>query len=161
MSELYELRHDTFSIFSTRDLFHRHSRFTGQQGKGGDHLLFPSTSSTRSRTFKHLFSTLHLRWLSSMFNHNACIYQTATRWDLPFYWTSISLIDDAIFVCLLDSLILGFCYSNLTRKSGISELKLTITLVLQANRISKYAGNYTFTLHVSSFNCNKESKEES
>ena len=119
-----------------------------------------TTTFTRSWTFKHLFSTLHLRWLSSMFNDNACIYQTATRWDLPFYWTTISLIDDAMSVCLLDGLILGFCYSNLTRKSGRSELKLTITLALQANRISKYASNYTFTLHVSSFNSNKESKKE-
>ena len=65
-----------------------------------------------------------------------------------------------MFVCLLDGLILGFCYSNLTRKSGRFELKLTISLVLQANRISKYASNYTFTLHVSSFNSNKESKKE-
>ena len=160
MSEFYELRHYTFSIFSTRNLFHRHSQFTGQQGKGGDCLLFPSTTSNRSRTFKHLFLTLHLRWLSSMFNHNACIYQTATRWDLPFYWTTISLIDDAMFVWLLDGLILGFCCSNLTRKSGRFELKLTISLALQANRISKYVSNYTFTLHVSSFNSNKESKKE-
>ena len=65
-----------------------------------------------------------------------------------------------MFVCLLDGLILGFCYSNLTQKTDRFELKLTITLVLQANRISKYASNYTLTLDVSSFNCNKESKKK-
>ena len=65
-----------------------------------------------------------------------------------------------MFDCLLDGLILGFCYSNLTRKSGRFELKLTIALVLQANRTSKYASNYPFTLHVSSFNCNKVSKKK-
>ena len=83
---------------------------TGQQRKGGDHLLFYSTTSTRSGTFRHLFATLHARWLSHIFNRNACIYQTATRWDLPPYRITIWLIDDVIliFVCLYVELILGF-----------------------------------------------------
>ena len=63
----------------------RHWWFTGQQGKGGDHLLFHSTTSTRSRTLRHLFATLHVKWLSRIFNRNACVYQAATRWDLPLY----------------------------------------------------------------------------
>ena len=46
--------------------------------------------------------------------------------DLPFEW----LIDDAIFVCLLDELIIGFCYSDLTLETGGFEIALTITLVL-------------------------------
>ena len=69
-----------------------------QQGKGGDHFLFHSTTSTRSRTSTHLFATLHVRWLSHNFNRNACIYQTATRWD----FTSLSnyhLIDWWCEVC--------------------------------------------------------------
>ena len=49
------------------------------------------------------------------------IYQTATRWKLPFDW----LIDDAMFVCLLEELILGFCYSNLTLETGGFELAST------------------------------------
>ena len=40
-------------------------------------ILFHSTTSTRSRTFRHLFATLHMGWLSHIFNRNACIYQTA------------------------------------------------------------------------------------
>ena len=48
-------------FFSVRVFFHGHSRLTGQQGKGGDHLLFHSTTTTRSRTFRHLFATLHVR----------------------------------------------------------------------------------------------------
>ena len=61
------------------------------------------------------FATLHVRWLSHIFNRIACIYQTATRWDLPPCRITIWLIDDVKFVlvCLLDDLILGFCYSNL------------------------------------------------
>ena len=49
------------------DYFFFLSRFSftdtdgGQQLEGGDHLLFHSTLSTRSRTFRHLFATLHVR----------------------------------------------------------------------------------------------------
>ena len=83
-----------FFSLSIRVFFHRHWRLTGQQGKGGDHLLFHSTTSTRSRTFRHLFVTLHVRWLSHIFNRTACIYQAATRWDLPPYRITIWLTDD-------------------------------------------------------------------
>ena len=43
----------------------------------------------------------------TIFNRNACNYQTATRWDLPLYRITIWLIDDMmlIFVCLLVDLI--------------------------------------------------------
>ena len=47
--------------------------------------------------------------------------------------SNYQLIDDAMFVCLLDDLILDFCYSNLTWETGGFELASTITLVLQAN----------------------------
>ena len=96
-------------FFFYQGFFHGHWQLTGQRGKGGDHLLFYSTTSTRSRTFRHLFATFHVRWLSHIFNRNACIYQTATRWDLPPYRITIWLIDDVIliFVCLLVDLILG------------------------------------------------------
>ena len=93
-------------------------------------LLFYSTPSTRSRTFRHLFVTLDVKWLSRIFCRNACIYQTATRWYLPPYWITIWLIDWLIdwwcnvclLVCLLDDLILDFCYSNLTQETGGLEL---------------------------------------
>ena len=89
-------------------------------------------TSTRSQIFRHLFATLHVRWLSHIFNRTACIYQTATRWDLPHYRIAISLIDHVMlfFVCLLDNLMLGFCYSNLTWETGGLEPASTITLVL-------------------------------
>ena len=124
-------------FFSIRVFFHRHWRFTGQQGKGRVHLLFHSTTSTLLWTLRHLFATLHVRWLSHIFNRNACIYQTATQWDLPPYRITIWLIDDAMFVCLLDELILGFCYSDLTWETGGFEFTSTITLVLQTNRLTK------------------------
>ena len=134
-------------FISIRAFFHGHWRLTGRQGKGKDHLLFHSTisirsqrfrhlfvlfhstTSTRSQTFRHLFATLHLRWLSHIFNSNACFYQTVTRLVLPPYRITISLIDDVILfsVCLLEDLILRFCYID------------SITLALQANRLTNRA----------------------
>ena len=103
--------HSKYIFFSIRVFFHWHWQPTGQQGKGGDHLLFHSTTSTRSRTFRHLFATLHVRWLSHIFNRNACIYQTATQWDLPPYRIIIWLIDwwcDIDFYLLACWIDLGF-----------------------------------------------------
>ena len=151
--------HCIFFFFSIRIFFHGHWRLTGQQGKGGDHLLFHSTTSTRSRTFRHLFATLHVRWLSHIFNRNACIYQTATRWDLPPYRITIWLIDDVmlIFFCLLVDLIQGFCYSYLTLETGGLEHLLKLTLRELIHREISYCeisfcvywffGNFTVCLH--------------
>ena len=89
-----------YFFFLYQGFLHRHWRFTEQQGKGGDHLLFHSTTSTRSRTLRHLFATLHVRWLSHIFNHNACVYQTATQWDLPPYRITIWVIEWWCNICL-------------------------------------------------------------
>ena len=86
--------------FFYQGFLHRHWRFTGQQGKGGDRLLFHSTTSTCSWTLRHLFATLHVRWQLRIFNRNACDYQTATRWDLPLYRITIRVIDWWYNVCL-------------------------------------------------------------
>ena len=147
----------TFSIFFFYQGFlHRHWRFTGQQGKGGDHLLFHSTTSTRSRTLRHLFATLHVRWLSRIFNRNACVYQTATRWDLPPYRITIWVTDWWCNVCLFTWWIdTRFCYSNLTLEAGGFELASTIMLVLQVNRLTKCA-SHLFKLSSTSEKCSLE-----
>ena len=131
------------SFFIYQDFLHRDWRFTGQQGKEGDHLLFQSTTSTCSWTLRHLFAILHVRWLSRIFNLLLLdeIYHLI---ELPFQW----LIDDAMFVCLLDELILGFCYSDLTLETGGFELASTITLALQGNRLTKFASLQTTWLWV-------------
>ena len=132
-------------FFSIKVFFRGHWQLTGQQRKKGDHLLFHSTTSTRSQTFRHLFVTLHARWLLHIFNENACIYQTATLWDLaPPYLIITSLNDDVIliFVCLLVDLILGFLiYNYFTWETGVLELASTIILVIQANRLTKCASH--------------------
>ena len=53
------------------------------------------------------------------------------------------LIDDAIFVCLLDDLILDFLLQRL-QETGEFELASTITLKLQANRLTKCASHPFF-----------------
>ena len=67
------------------------------------------------------FAILHVRWLSHIFNRNACIYQTATRWDLPPDRITIWLIDDVmlIFVCLLFDLILGFVTAIISHEKPV------------------------------------------
>ena len=67
-------------------------------GEGVNHFLFHSTTSTRSQTLIHLFETFNVRWLSHSFNCITCIYQTATRWDLPLYRITIWLIDDVMLI---------------------------------------------------------------
>ena len=91
-------------FFSIRVFFHRYWRFTGQPRKGGDHLLFHFTTSTGSRTLRHFFATLHLRWLSRIFNRNSCVCQAATWWDLPSNRITIWLIDLWCKFCLFTSL---------------------------------------------------------
>ena len=57
--------------------------------------------------------------------------------ELLFDW----LTDDAMFVCWLDELILGFCYSDLALETSGFELASIITLVLQANQLTKCASH--------------------
>ena len=83
----------SFFFFFDQGFLSRTLTTTGQQGRGGDHLLF------RSRTLTDLFATLHVRWLLHIFNRTTCIYQTATQWDLPPYWIIIWLCDIKFF-CL-------------------------------------------------------------
>ena len=131
-----------YIFFSLRVFFHRHWQLTGSGSEGN---IFYSTLPLPP-THGHLdsyFAPLHMRWLSHISNRTACIYQTATRWDLPPYWITIWLIHDVmlIFVCLLVDLIQGFFYSCLTLETGGLELASTIILVLQANRLTKCASH--------------------
>ena len=82
----------------------------------------------------------HVRWQSRILNSivvftRLFIDKIHDLIKLPFQW----LIYDAMLACLLDELVLGFCYSYLTLETGGFELPSTITLVLQANRLTKCA----------------------
>ena len=122
---------------SIRVFFHGHWRLTGQLGKGGYHLFITLYLFTPCHEHSDTcFPTLHVTWLSLIFNRTTCIYQAANRWYLPAYRIFIWLIDDVMlfFVCLLVDLIHDFCYRYLTLKIGGPELASTIILVVQAMR---------------------------
>ena len=96
-------------FFFYQGVLHRHWRFTGQQGKGGDHLLFLSTTSTRSWTLRHLFAIwrkddYHVFLIATLVFSRLLLDEIYHLIELLFDW----LIDDAMFVCLLEELILRF-----------------------------------------------------
>ena len=68
-------------FFLSRFSFTQTDDSQGSRGRGT--ILFHSTTSTHSRTSRYSFATMHVRWLSRIFNRTTCVYQTATRWDLP------------------------------------------------------------------------------
>ena len=69
--------------------------------------FFLATTYTCLQTLTHLFAVMHLRYLSHIFSHNACNYQTVIRWDLStsgnrhlnfeLFW---SLISYMLLICL-------------------------------------------------------------
>ena len=68
---------------------------TEQQGKGGDHLLFHSTTSTHLRTFRYLFTTLlFTRLLLDKIYHLV---------GLPFDWLIDDDADFCLFTCWFNS----------------------------------------------------------
>ena len=75
---------------------------------------------------KNLLATLHVSWLLHIFNCTTCIYQIATRWDLPLYWITIWLIYDILlnFVRFLDDLFLVFLLQQLTWKTDGFDKKM-------------------------------------
>ena len=133
-------------VFSIRVLFHGHWQLTGQQGKGGDHPLFRSTTYTHSRTLRHLFATLYVRWLSHIFNRTTCIYQAATRWDLSPYRITIWLIDNVtLSFCLFTwwfdySFLVTVMWDGKPVDSHLRRLA-SVTVVLQVNRLTKCASH--------------------
>ena len=71
---------------------------TAERGRRSS--FFFCYTSSHSWTFRHLFTTLHVRWLIRIFNCTACNCHTATQWDLPPSWANVWLIDDGMLVSL-------------------------------------------------------------
>ena len=140
------LEKKAIKMYSTHNFFFFYQDFLSQTlithrtaGEGRGPSFSPLYHFHPLTKFRQLFATLHVRWLSHIFNRTVCIYQAATRWDLPPYRITIWLTDDvALSFCLFtwwfDSSF--FCYTNLRWETGGFELTSTITLVLQANRLT-------------------------
>ena len=128
-----------------------------QDSRGREGIIFfHSTTSTRSRTFRHLFATLHVRWLSHIFNRNACIYQTATWWDyhlieLLFDW--LMMWYWFLFICLLVELILGFvtaiCFEIWPATNRRRRVETVFFFLTNKTSVGKW--NYLCNIIISSF----------
>ena len=118
-------------FFFYQGFLHRHWRFTG--------LPLPPTHEHWDIYLQlSMWDDYHVFLIATLVFTWQLLYKIYHVIELPFEW----LNDDTImFVCLLDELILGFCYSDLTLETGGFELASTITLVLQANRLPKSASH--------------------
>ena len=130
-----------FSFFPIRIFFHRHWKFIGQQVKGRDHLLFQSTTSTCSQTLKTFICNLGCEMTHIFLITRLAFPRLLLDEIYHLIELTILSIDWWCNVCLLDNLILDFCYSNLKQESSGFELVSIITLVLQANQLTKCAGH--------------------
>ena len=88
-------------------LLQTHWQLTGQQGKWGDHLLFHSTTSTRSRIFRHLFCNFarevtHIFLIAPVLFTRLILDEitTLSHYYLIDRWCDI---DFCLFICWFDS----------------------------------------------------------
>ena len=127
-------------FFFYQGFLYRHWQLTGQHWKGGEHLLFHPTTSTRSRTLRQLFATLHVRWLSYIFNRDACVYQGATRSDIPHYQITIWVFDWWCNVCLFTwRTDIRFFLQQFDIETEWIWTRIDYHPVLQVNRLAKCA----------------------
>ena len=86
----------------------------------------------------------------TIFNRNACNYQTATRWDLPPYRFLIWLIDNVIlnFVYLPVELILVFVTAIWHETPVDWNSHRLSTLYLEANRLTRCASHPKHLRHL-------------
>ena len=102
-----DTRHKSNFFLSGFSFTHwRHWWLTWQQGKGGYHLLFRSTTSTRSQTFRHLFATLHVRWLSHIFylpDFYSMRFTALSNFNLTDWWCDVNF---CLFTWWFDSRLL-------------------------------------------------------
>ena len=131
-----------FNFFFYQGFLHGHWQFTAQQEKGGEifysFLPLPPTHEHWDIYLQLcMWDDYHVFFIATLVFTKLLVDEIYDLIGLPFEW----LIDDAMFVCLLDELIVGFCYSNLTLETSGFELVSTITLVSQANRLTKCASH--------------------
>ena len=81
----------------------RHWLFTGQQGKGGDHVLFLSTTSTHSQAFRHLklciWDDYHVLLIPSLVTTRLPLDEIYHLIELHFEWLMMQYL--FLFVYLM------------------------------------------------------------
>ena len=111
----HRIKMDVIYGFSSIRVFsHRHRRFTAQQGKERRPSFIPLHHFHPLMNIQRFICNFACEVTITYFQpQRLCLpdcYPLRFNHliELPFHW----LIDDAMFVCLLDELILGFCYSG-------------------------------------------------
>ena len=100
-----------------------------QDSRGGERVIFYSTQPLPP-THKHsdiylqrcMWDDYHVFLIATIAFTRLLVNEIYNLIELPFDW----LVVDAMFVCLLDDLILGFYYSNLIRETGGFEFASSI-----------------------------------
>ena len=119
------------AFFSILIFFHGYWQLTGQQEKGGYLLLLHSSTCIRSRTFRHLFATLHMRWLSHTFSLH-CLYlpdyytmrfTTLSSYYLIGWWCDVNF---CLFTCWFD---FTFCHSYMTWEKPVDSNSCRISFL--------------------------------
>ena len=119
-----------------------------QDSMGREKIIFYSTLSLPPAD-KHsdislqvcMWDDYHVILVATLVFIRLLLDETYHLYKLLFDW----LIGDAMFVCLFDDLILGFCYRNLIRETGGLK-SCIINLVLQVNRLTKLANHSNILL---------------
>ena len=125
-------------FFSGRVFFHRHWKLTGQQLKGVDHLystlpLPPVHGHSDTYLQLCMWDDYHIFLITPLVFNRLLLDEIYHLIGLLL--SDVMLISD----CLLEDLIVRFCYSNMRLETGRLKLASTITLVFQANRLTKCA----------------------
>ena len=124
-----------FVFFCFHGFLHRHWPFRVQQGPIFYSILPLPLTHEQWYIYLQLFmwDDYHVFLIATLVFARLLLDEIYHLIELPFEW----LTDDAMFVCLLDELILGFCYSSFTLETSGFELASTTTLALQANQLTK------------------------
>ena len=121
-----------------------------------------TTTFTRSRLFRHLLETLHVRWLLRISDYIPYNYQTDFRWDLsPYGITSLSPVPTGEEVTSFSwnvitlpwrSIEILFCFKNSARFIGKGFTYVKANLQLRERIILEV---WVFTCKTPSQSCSK------
>ena len=150
-----------FFFYHQGFFFHGHGWLTGQQGKGGDHLLFtlplpPVHEHSDIYLQLCMWDDYHIFLIAPLVFTRLLLDEIYDLIELPFvdWWCDIYLF---IYVMIWFYL---FCSISLKGETGGFELTSTITLVLQANRLTKCVSHPIFVIYICYFYNNNNDDDD-
>ena len=127
-----------YLFFFCQDFFHRYWRIKGQQEKGVDHLYSPlplPSVHEHSDIYLQLcmWDVNHVFLITPLVINKLLLNENYHLGELILDWLMMTMEYWFLFYFWFDSRVF---YNSLTRGSGELELAWTITLLLQANRLT-------------------------